>query len=117
MKKGRRGEFYNVGGQSEMKNITIVEMICDLLDEKIPRKNGTPRRDLITLVKDRPGHDRRYAIDFTKLTRSLGWKPQESFESGLRKTIDWYMSNRQWTDHIRSGEYLHWLKEHYGEIE
>jgi len=117
MKKGRSGKVYNIGGQSEMENITIVEMICDLLDEKYPRKNGSARRDLITLVKDRPGHDRRYAIDFTKLTRSLGWKPQESFESGLRKTIDWYISNRQWTDHIRSGEYLHWLKEHYGEIE
>ena len=115
MNEGVRGETYNVGGQWEMENIVIVQMICDILDEKFPGASGTPRRDLITFVKDRPGHDRRYAIDFTKLHDALGWQPSESFASGLRKTIDWYVGNRLWTDRIRSGEYQNWVKEQYGE--
>jgi len=115
MNKGVRGETYNVGGQWEMENIVIVQMICDILDEKFPRADSGPRRDLITFVQDRPGHDRRYAIDFTKLRNALGWKPTESFASGLRKTIDWYTTNRLWTDRIRSGEYQNWVKEQYGE--
>ncbi len=114
MNKGVRGETYNVGGQWEMENIVIVEMICDILDEKFPASSGSRRRDLITFVKDRPGHDRRYAIDFSKLRGALGWEPRESFASGLRKTIDWYITNPAWTRNIRSGEYQNWVKEHYG---
>jgi dTDP-glucose 4,6-dehydratase len=115
MNAGKRGDTYNVGGQWEMENIVIVEMICDILDEKFPGANGSRRRDLITFVKDRPGHDRRYAIDFSKLRNALDWRPRESFASGLRKTIDWYVDNRSWADRIRSGEYQDWVKEHYGE--
>ena len=115
MTQGLRGDTYNIGGNWEMENIVIVEMICDILDEKFPSAEGRRRRDLITFVKDRPGHDRRYAIDFTKLKNALGWQPRESFASGLRKTIDWYTTNRAWTDRIKSGEYQTWVKEHYGE--
>jgi dTDP-glucose 4,6-dehydratase len=115
MNKGTRGETYNVGGNWEMENIVIVRMICDILDEKFPGSAGDRRQDLITFVKDRPGHDRRYAIDFTKLRNALGWQPRESFASGLRKTIDWYIANRPWTDRIKSGEYQTWVKEQYGE--
>ena len=127
MNKGTRGETYNVGGNWEMENIVIVRMICDILDEKFPGDEkfhgnekfpgvaGARRQDLITFVKDRPGHDRRYAIDFTKLRNALGWQPRESFASGLRKTIDWYIANRPWTDRIKSGEYQTWVKEQYGE--
>jgi len=114
MKRGRRGETYNVGGASEMENIVIVEMICDLLDELMPLEGGAKRRSLITFVKDRPGHDRRYAIDFSKINRELGWSPKESFATGLRKTVDWYLKNRPWADRIRSGEYRRWMEEHYG---
>ena len=114
MNRGRRGETYNVGGASEMENIAIVGMILDILDEIRPRDNGRSRRDLITYVKDRPGHDRRYAIDFSKLQQQLGWQPQESFASGLRKTVSWYVENRDWTDRVRSGEYQKWIDEQYG---
>ena len=113
MEKGKRGETYNIGGHAEMENISIVEMICDLLDELSPA--GYARRSLITFVKDRPGHDRRYAIDFSKLHRELGWSPGESFASGLRKTVLWYLENRGWGERIRSGEYLNWIQENYGE--
>lgn len=114
MNKGKKGETYNVGGKWEMENIVIVQMICDILDEKFPSAKGNRRRDLITFVKDRPGHDRRYAIDFSKLHNALGWQPRESFDSGLRKTIDWYFTNQPWTENIRSGEYQNWVKEQYG---
>jgi dTDP-glucose 4,6-dehydratase len=114
MQKGRKGETYNIGGKSEMENIIVVMMICDILDELRPSPDKRQRRNLITFVKDRPGHDRRYAIDFSKLQEESGWLPRESFESGLRKTILWYLENRAWIDHVRSGDYQSWIKEHYG---
>ncbi len=114
MKDGKRGETYNIGGDTEMENIRIVEMVCDILDELLMPKRDHPRRELIEFVKDRPGHDRRYAIDFTKLTRELGWMPEESLESGIRKTIRWYLDNQEWVDRVRSGEYQSWIKEQYG---
>lgn len=117
MQKGQRGETYNIGGQAEMENIAIVEMICDLVDEQAPASPGGSRRRLITFVKDRPGHDRRYAIDFTKLHRELGWSPAESFVSGLRKTVQWYLAHRDWSERIRSGEYQSWIREQYGKGE
>ena len=114
MNRGRIGQTYNVGGRAEMENITIVEMICDILDEICPEANGSTRRRLITFVQDRPGHDRRYAIDFTKLHEELGWLPQESFSSGLRKTVVWYLNQTKWVKNIKTGSYLSWMKEQYG---
>lgn len=115
MKRGVRGETYNVGGNSEMENIRIVEMICDILDDLPVLKFDAPRRDLITFVKDRPGHDRRYAIDFTKLREKLGWTPEESFETGMRKTVTWYLDNRNWVHRVLSGDYKAWMAEQYGD--
>ncbi|MFO7986238.1 MAG: dTDP-glucose 4,6-dehydratase [Desulfatiglandaceae bacterium] len=114
MKHGVRGETYTVGGNTEMENIRIVEMLCNILDELPVPKTDCPRRDLITLVKDRPGHDRRYAIDCTKLRKTLGWQPEESFETGLQKTIQWYLDHRNWVDRVRSGAYQQWMATHYG---
>ncbi|MFA4916724.1 MAG: dTDP-glucose 4,6-dehydratase [Syntrophales bacterium] len=115
IRSGKRGETYNIGGNSEMENIVIVENICDILDHILPPPDGRPRRELITFVKDRPGHDRRYAIDFKRLRQELDWNPKESFASGLRKTIDWYINNSQWIDRVRSGAYQAWIAEQYGE--
>ncbi len=109
---GRLGETYNIGGWNEKPNIEIVQMICDLVDEVAPRSGGS-RRDLITFVKDRPGHDRRYAIDARKIERELGWKPKETFETGLRKTVRWYLENEEWVRDVTSGSYRHWIATHY----
>ena len=113
MKNGTSGETYNVGGNSELENIKVVEMICDILDEKNKLSDGRSRRDLITFVKDRPGHDLRYAIDFSKLNKNLNWSPKESFETGIRDTIQWYMDNRKWVERVKSGEYKKWIETHY----
>jgi len=113
MKNGTSGETYNVGGNSELKNIKLVEMICDILDEKNPLSDGGSRRDLITFVKDRPGHDLRYAVDFSKLNKNLNWRPKQSLETGIRDTIQWYMDNREWVERVKSGEYQAWIKTHY----
>jgi len=113
MKNGKKGETYNVGGDSEIENIKLVEMICDILDEEDKLSDGRSRRDLITFVKDRPGHDLRYAIDFSKLNEELNWSPETSLETGIRYTIQWYMDNRKWIERVKSGEYQTWIKTHY----
>jgi dTDP-glucose 4,6-dehydratase len=114
MKRGTRGQTYNIGGRCELTNIDTVTMVCNLLDEIVPKADGRSRRDLITFVKDRPGHDLRYAIDCSKLEKELGWFPAESLETGLRKTIQWYLDNPHWVQRVKSGEYLNWMREHYG---
>lgn len=114
MTRGKAGETYNVGGCTEMENLRVVEMICDILDEIQGDRAGRSRRELITFVEDRPGHDRRYAIDCARIKRDLGWSPEESFESGIRKTIQWYLDNEAWVNRVKSGEYRSWIKEHYG---
>ena len=113
MKNGKRGDTYNIGGKTEMENIRIVEMVCDILDDLPVPKIDRPRRELIIFVKDRPGHDRRYAIDFSKLEKELIWRPEASLETGIRDTIKWYMENRKWVERVKSGEYKEWIKTHY----
>ena len=103
--KGAIGESYNVGGRAERTNLAVVETICDLLDARRPLPGGAPRRSLIEFVKDRPGHDRRYAIDPSKIERELGWSAAESFESGIERTIDWYLAGDWWWRPIREGKY------------
>ncbi|KWW34837.1 dTDP-glucose 4,6-dehydratase [Cupriavidus metallidurans] len=110
--RGCLGETYNVGGWNEMTNLDVVHTICDLLDQLKPKANGS-YRELINFVKDRPGHDRRYAIDARKLERELGWKPAETFESGLRKTVQWYLDNQAWVQDVISGEYRNWVAKQY----
>jgi dTDP-glucose 4,6-dehydratase len=106
------GETYNVGGENEKTNIEIVRGICALLDEFRPDPAGARER-LITFVKDRPGHDRRYAIDATKLATELGWRPKETFETGLRKTVQWYLANNEWVEGVLSGAYRDWVSTQY----
>lgn len=115
LRNGIPGETYNVGGNSERANIDVVGMICDLVDEMRPQAGAAARRRLITYVQDRPGHDRRYAIDASKITRELNWKPAEQFESGLRKTVRWYLENDEWVNSVRTGAYREWLTKNYGE--
>ena len=103
--KGKLGETYNIGGNNEKTNLEVVHILCDLLDEMSPRKEGVSYREQITFVKDRPGHDRRYAIDSTKIKEALGWKPQETFETGMRKTVQWYLENQPWCQQISDGSY------------
>jgi len=114
MRSGRIGETYNVGGNAEMENIRVVELICEIIDELVPTGKGISRKSLITFVPDRPGHDRRYAIDFTKLAGELRWSPREPFKSTLFKTVSWYLSNRDWVARVKSGAYRSWIREHYG---
>ena len=110
---GKIGETYNIGGHNEKKNLDVVFTICDLLDEIVPK--DVSYREQITYVKDRPGHDRRYAIDASKIGNDLGWKPQETFESGIRKTVMWYLDNTEWVNNVKSGAYKSWIEENYGE--
>lgn len=109
---GRNGETYNIGGFNEWKNIDLVKLLCKLMDTKLNRKQGESEK-LITYVKDRPGHDLRYAIDATKINKELGWKPSVTFEEGLEKTIDWYLSNEEWLTKVTSGSYQDYYKEQY----
>ena len=111
---GLVGETYNIGGHNEKQNLEVVHTICDLLDEMVPKAAGS-YRDQITYVADRPGHDRRYAIDATKMSAELFWQPQESFESGIRKTVQWYLDNQQWVNNVKSGAYQSWIEQNYGE--
>jgi dTDP-glucose 4,6-dehydratase len=113
LERGHLGETYNIGGWNEKPNLEVVKAVCDLLDQIKPKADGTSYQTQIQFVKDRPGHDRRYAIDATKMERELDWKPQETFETGLRKTIEWYLSNEHWLAQVSSGAYREWTTEHY----
>jgi len=113
LSEGKIGETYNVGGWNEKTNLEVVETLCAILDELKPKSDGKSYADQITFVKDRPGHDRRYAIDASKLERDLSWRPQETFETGLRKTVIWYLEHETWVNHVVSGEYQHWVEKQY----
>ena len=114
LEAGQLGETYNVGGWNEKANLDVVHTICALLDELSPRADGKSYAEQITFVTDRPGHDRRYAIDARKLERELGWKPAETFETGIRKTVQWYLDNNEWTNNVTSGAYREWTDKQYG---
>lgn len=115
LEAGRLGETYNVGGWNEKPNLEVVHTLCAMLDELSPRADGASYASQITFVADRPGHDRRYAIDASKLERELGWKPAETFETGIRKTVRWYLDNPQWVHNVTSGAYREWVGRQYGE--
>jgi dTDP-glucose 4,6-dehydratase len=113
VQKGRVGETYNIGGKSEQRNIDVVKQLCTIVAEE----TGTREAELtalVTYVKDRPGHDLRYAIDASKIERELGWRPQETFATGLRKTVRWYLANQPWVASVRTGEYRRWIEQNYG---
>jgi dTDP-glucose 4,6-dehydratase len=111
--KGNIGETYNIGGQNEKANIDIVHTVCALLDEHRPRTDCKQYREQITFVTDRPGHDRRYAIDASKIARDVGWQPAETFETGIRKTVQWYLDNQNWVSNVQSGAYRAWVEKNY----
>jgi dTDP-glucose 4,6-dehydratase len=115
LEKGKVGETYNIGGNSERKNLDVVHTICDLVDEMSPNQSLPSRRNLVTFVKDRPGHDRRYAIDASKIESELGWRPSEGFEGGLRKTVRWYIDHPDWVESVRTGAYVDWIRQNYTE--
>ncbi|MBD9678456.1 dTDP-glucose 4,6-dehydratase [Pseudomonas sp. PDM18] len=113
LEAGQVGETYNVGGWNEKANLEVVHHICDTLDQAAPRSDGRSYREQVSFVKDRPGHDRRYAIDATRLERELGWKPAETFETGIAKTVHWYLNNQAWVENVASGAYREWLSQQY----
>lgn len=115
LEAGRVGEVYNVGGWNEKPNLDIVQRICTLLDEMRPRVDGKSYSEQVAYVTDRPGHDRRYAIDARKLERELGWKPAETFETGIRKTVEWYLDNEEWVQNVQSGAYRDWVEQNYAD--
>ena len=114
LEAGKVGETYNVGGWNEKPNLEVVHTLCAILDELRPRADGKPYAAQITYVKDRPGHDRRYAIDATKIERELGWRPAETFDTGIRKTVQWYLDNQSWVQNVTSGAYKQWVGKQYG---
>jgi dTDP-glucose 4,6-dehydratase len=111
LESGVPGETYNIGGRSEMKNIDVVTMICSMLDDLLPK--AAHYKEQVTFVKDRPGHDRRYAIDTSKIERNLGWQPQETFSTGIRKTVHWYLEHQDWVAEVTSGAYRGWIETQY----
>ena len=113
LEKGKVGESYNIGGWNEKSNLEVVNLLCDILDKLKPNNNGKSYKEQITFVKDRPGHDRRYAINASKIEQELKWKPDETFESGLLKTISWYLENQNWCNSVLSGEYQQWMEKQY----
>ncbi len=113
LEAGRLGEVYNVGGWNEKANLDVVQNLCAILDELQPRADGKSYSTQISFVKDRAGHDRRYAIDASKLEKRLGWKPAETFETGIRKTVQWYLDNQPWVDNVSSGAYKDWVNKQY----
>ena len=113
LQDGRLGETYNIGGNNEMTNLDVVHTLCRMLDARRPRSDGQAYANQITFVTDRPGHDRRYAIDARKISAELNWTPSETFETGIEKTVDWYLDNSDWIEHVRSGEYRSWLDSNY----
>ncbi len=113
LEKGRLGETYNVGGYNEMTNLAVVKILCNILDELKPKSDGSKYENQIIYVKDRPGHDRRYAINASKLEHELGWRPKETFETGIRKTVEWYLANQVWVDNVVSGKYKIWIEKQY----
>ena len=114
LSQGKPGETYNIGGWNEKANLEVIHMVCALLDELHPQSPVTPHLSLITYVTDRPGHDRRYAIDASKIERELGWKPTETFETGIKKTVQWYLDHLDWVERVASGDYKNWLHKQYG---
>jgi dTDP-glucose 4,6-dehydratase len=114
LQKGTVGEMYNIGGRCEKTNLEVVHTVCNLLDEMLLDSPHAPHDSLITFVKDRPGHDRRYAIDSSKIEEELGWSPEETFETGLKKTIQWYLENPEWVESVQTGAYREWMKRQYG---
>jgi len=115
LERGRSGETYNIGGGAERQNLEVVHLLCDLLDSRLDRPEENSSRRLIQFVPDRPGHDRRYAIDATKINRELGWSPAHAFEEALEATVDWYLQNMDWVNLVRSGEYRKWIEINYGD--
>lgn len=116
LRYGGTGETYNIAGNNEQRNIEVVRKICYVLDETLGLLNGRSRKELIIFTKDRPGHDYRYALDISKIKEELGWSPKESFDTGLRKTIEWYLKNTSWVERVKSGLYKKWIKEFYGQV-
>ena len=115
LEAGLPGEVYNIGGNSEKTNLEVVRTICSILDSLVPRADGQKYETLITFVTDRPGHDRRYAIDAAKIQRELGWKPRETFETGIAKTVRWYLDHSRWVENVTTGSYQKWIETNYGE--